>query len=370
MNPLPAQAEIATPLTQANSTALILTPTSTPIRTVTSTPTSTPPPIPTATPTLVPPPMFESDALNDGVNSVSYLQDRCLYLEARWNPANAAPGTVVLPVMFHGISPNGPRGRDNITISTTYFQASMDKARKLGFEAISMQQLVDFLQHNAYIPPRSLLLIIDDRRLGTVREHFLPVLEKYDWTLTMAYITGVINEQEWNQVRDVLDRGHTELQAHGYLHNGETYITEWTSDEIMRDELFAPILSFEEHLGYRPIAYIWPGGNFNQTSVTMAREAEYQVAFTAFARGPLLFNWVPQGEPERELSDPLMTLPRYWSTTLFRNLDYALEIGGAAAAQAESQRMDEINWYRSNCPAYPPLSFPLQNDLEEVPDRW
>ena len=308
--------------------------------------------------------------LNDGVKSVSYLPDPCMVLGARWNPDNAAPGTVVVPVMFHGISAAGPRGRDNITIRTDYFEASMEKAHKLGFETITMQQLVDFLQHNAYIPPRSLLLIIDDRRLGTVREHFLPLLKKYDWTLTMAYITGVINEQEWNQVRDVLDSGHVELQAHGYLHNGETYITQWTSDEVIHQELFAPIQAFEEHLGYRPIGYIWPGGNFNLTSVTMAREAEYQVAFTAFARGPLLFNWVPQGEPERDLGDPLMTLPRYWSTTFYRNLDFALEIGSAAAAQAESQRLDEINWYRSNCPAYPPLSIPLQNETNEVPDRW
>ncbi|HAL16723.1 MAG TPA: hypothetical protein DCP32_08215 [Anaerolineaceae bacterium] len=324
---------------------------------------------PTPSPTPVPPARFETDALNRGVLPVSYIQDECLYLEARWNPDNATPGTVVVPVMFHGISKAGPRGKDNITVSTAYFEASVVKARQLGFETITMQQLVDFLHHNAYIPPRSLLLIIDDRRLGTVREHFMPVLKKYDWTLTMAYITGVINEQEWNQVRDVLARGHTEVQAHGYLHNGETYITEWTSEEIIRNELFAPIPAIEEHLGYRPIAFIWPGGDFNLLSVQIAREAEYQVGFTAFARGPLLFNWVPQGELEREIGDPLLTLPRYWSTTMFKNLDYAVEMGASAAAQAEKQRVDEINWYRSNCSDYPPLSIPIQAE-EEVTDRW
>jgi len=359
-----------TPSGNATPTAPYVEPTVTPSVTATTTPTITPTSTPTVTPTSIAPPPFEYEALNDGVESVNYLVDHCSYLEARWNPANAAPGTVVVPVMFHGISAAGPRGKDNITISTNYFLSSMERARKLGFETISMQELVDFLQRNAYIPVRSLLLVIDDRRLGTVREHFLPVLKKYDWTLTMAYITGVINEQEWDQVRDVLDRGYTELQAHGYLHNGQTYITEWTTAEVIREELFAPIQSFEEHLGYRPIAFIWPGGNFNQTSVTLAREAEYQVAFTAFARGPLMFNWVPQGEPERELGDPLMTLPRYWSTTLYRNLDYALEMGSAAAAQAESQRIDEINWYQSNCSAFPPLSIPYQNESNEVPDRW
>ena len=53
----------------------------------------------------------------------------------------------------------------------------------------------------------------------------------------MAYITGVINEQEWSQLKDVLARGHVEVQAHGFMHNGETYITKWTSEEIIRQEL-------------------------------------------------------------------------------------------------------------------------------------
>jgi len=338
-------------------------PTFTPTATVTSTPfippTATATPSPSPTPTTLPPAAFDPQSLRTGVVAVSYIQNECIYLAQRWNPNNAAPGTVVLPVMFHGISPVGPRTtQDNITISTAYFRASMDKAHRLGFETITIQQLVDFLQHNAYIPPRSMLLIIDDRRLGTVRDQFLPVLKKYDWKLTMAYITGVINEQEWNQVRDVLATGYTQLEAHGYLHNGDTYITEFTPEDVIREELFAPITAIEDHLGYRPIAFIWPGGDFNQLSVDLAREAQYEVGFSAYARGPILFNWIPQGEYERQFGDPLLTLPRYWSTTLSRNLDYVVEVGDQAAAQAEAQRPAELSWYADNCQNYPPIISP------------
>lgn len=267
--------------------------------------------------------------------------------------------------MFHGISAVGPRNaKDNITITTAYFNASMDKAHRLGFSTITMQQLVDFLQHNAYIPPRSMLLIIDDRRLGTVRDQFMPVLKKYDWTLTMAYITGVINEQEWKQVKDVLSTGYTEIEAHGYLHNGDTYITQYTPEDVIRQELFAPITAFEEHLGYRPIAFIWPGGDFNGLSVDLAREANYQVGFTAYARGPILFNWIPQGEMERNIGAPLLTLPRYWSTTLSRNLDYVVTVSEQAATQAESQRAAEMDWYARNCLNYPPLVNPQPHQGE------
>lgn len=333
-------------------------------------PTAAPSTTPTNLPTLAPPPGFNTDTLYDNVLPVTYLEDTCMVYSQRWNVANAAPGTVVVPVMFHGVTKRPPSAGDNISVSADYFKASMKKARDLGFETITIQQLVDFLHHNAYIPPRSLLLIIDDRRLGTVKEHFLPILEEYDWHLTMAYITGVINEQEWSQLKEVLETGRVEVQAHGFMHNGETYITKWTSEEIIRQELFSPLQAFDEHAVQEPLAFIWPGGNFNQISVDLAQEAGYQVGFTVFARGPIMHNWIPLGEPEREMNNPLIVLPRYWSTTLYRNLDYAVEIGKSAQAQAEAQKFQEIEWFQANCTGYPPMSFPLTPDETEVHDRW
>lgn len=341
------------------------TPLQKPTRTATRTPISSPTPtkiFPTATPkpTGIPPSRFETDRLYQGVEPVSYIDDVCQYYYDRWNPENAAPGTIVVPVMYHGINKRPVAAGDNISIYVNDFLFSMEKAHKLGFESITMQQLDDFLHHNAYIPPRSLLLIIDDRRLGTVREHFLPVLEEYDWTLTMAYITGVINEQEWAKVKEMVDTGYTEVQAHGYLHNGETYITQWTTEEMIRTEIFAPIPAIEEHLGKRPIAYIWPGGNYSQLSVDLADEAGYDLGFTVFARGPLMYNWIPLGEADRKVNNPLLVLPRYWSTTLYKNLDFAVELSEDAKAQAERQKVDEIKWYQSNCGNNPPLLLPSE----------
>src|SRR5574340_50632 len=346
------QGTLRTPIQKATHTA---TPTPSPTPTATAIP-----PTPTPAPTAIPPARFETDRLYQGVEPVSYIEDVCQYYYDRWNPDHAAPGTVVVPVMYHGITKRPVPAGDNISIYVKDFLFSMEKARKLGFETITMQQLDDFLHHNAYIPERSLLLIIDDRRLGTVREHFLPVLEEYNWTLTMAYITGVINEQEWAKVVEMVDTGYTEVQAHGWLHNGETYITQWTTEEMIRTEIFNPIPAIEEHLGKRPIAYIWPGGNYSQLSVDLADEAGYDLGFTVFARGPLMYNWIPLGEADRKVNHPLLVLPRYWSTTLYKNLDFAVEMSEAARTQAESQKVQEIRWYQSNCGDYPILLLPSE----------
>lgn len=316
---------------------------------------------PTAPPqfTETPPPLgIFSPRLNKGIVPVAYLQDTCQYLADRWNPQNAQPGTIVVPIMFHGVRKEGGTVSDNITVTEKYFKETMQHAVDWGFQTITTQQLVAFLQHNAYIPPRSLLLIIDDRRLGTVRNHFLPILQQNNWTMVMAYITGVADQREWQEIKSVLASGRVEIQAHGFLHNGSTYFTENTPPEVVHQEIYEPITAFEENLGYRPIAFIWPGGNFTPQTVVEVRKAGYQLGFTAYARGPVLFNWIPQGEQERLAGDPLLLLPRYWSTAASMNLDQAVELGQQAAEYARQNQQSELEWYERYCrPTYPPISL-------------
>lgn len=321
------------------------------------------------TPTPPPLEIYQTDRLYQGIQPVTYLDDACQYLYDRWNPDNASPGTIVLPIMYHGVRKAGGSVADNITVTEKYFKETVARARELGYQTITVAQLENFLQHNAYIPPRSMLLIIDDRRLGTVREHFLPVLEANDWTLVMAYITGVINQQEWQQVKDVLATGLVEIEAHGYLHNGETYFTEFTPDEIIHEEIYGPIKAFEENLGYRPTAFIYPGGDFTEKTVKMVREAGYRLGFTIHARGPLMFNWIPQGEKERAIGETLLTLPRYWSTTAYKNLEDALIYAEEAAAFAREHRQSELDWYSRYCSNYPPIPAPVIEITEEACDR-
>ncbi|HMN14978.1 MAG TPA: hypothetical protein PKD55_21890, partial [Bellilinea sp.] len=128
-------------------------------------PSETPiPPTATPKPTTVPPVNFVRPGLRTGIVDVNYVEDACQFYSQRWVEGNAAPWTVVLPVMFHGVRKEGGEVSDNMTVTHDYFVQSMEHAKKLGFDTITSKQLVDFLERNAPIPERSLLLIIDDRR--------------------------------------------------------------------------------------------------------------------------------------------------------------------------------------------------------------
>jgi len=334
-----------TPLIPAINPTIL--PTKSPNPTNTFTPTATSIPIPLLS--------FETKKILRNVVPQTYFNEECEYLSLRWGETKSQPGTIVVPVMYHSIRQEGKPVTDNLTVSHEYFQATMDHAKKLGFETITAQELSDFLYHNEKIPPLSMILIIDDRRPGVIRDHFLPVLEQNNWTVTLAYISGVANEREWNEMRELNSSNRLDMQAHGFYHNGNTYFTEFTSTDIIKEEVFSPIEAIQKNFGKRPIAFIWPGGNFTEESVAIVRTAEYELGFTAFSRGPIMFNWIPLGEQEIEMNDPLMVLPRYWSTTAYIALDEAVEIANQAKIFADENRLIEYNWYEDYCQAFPKL---------------
>ncbi len=327
------------------------TPTASPTVTLrpsqTASPTITLTPAPTLTPIpLVP---FASPALRPGVVASAYIADTCQYLRLRWAEGSSSPGTVVVPVMFHSIVQPGTKITDPKEISMEEFQGFVRYAQYLGFETITTAQLIDFLYNNAAIPERSMILIVDDRRPGVLEEHFMPVLEANDWTVTPAYIADPNSfKWAWEWMDRLFARGRLDVQSHGYT--GQLYVLPETSEADIQNEIWNSTTVLEERFGQRPLAFIWPGGNFTALSVQVARQGGYQLGFTAYSRGPVLFNWIPQGPEEQVVGDPLMLLPRAWSNSVNVNLDEAVKVSEQAAAFAEANRQLEAGWYEQYCP--------------------
>jgi hypothetical protein len=250
--------------------------------------------------------------------------------------------------MFHSIVQNGTRVTDLKDITADQFINFVNYARSLGFETITTQELLGFLMENDSIPPLSMLIIVDDRRPGLIREWLMPVLEEYDWTVSSAYIADPNSlKWAWDLMDQLFSLGRMEVQSHGFT--GQLYIVPETPVDQIKKEIWNSTPVLEEHFGTRPIAFIWPGGNFTPLSVQIARQGGYELGFTAYSRGPLLFNWIPLGQEERAVNDPLMVLPRAWSSAVNVNLDEAVKISEQAAAFAEQNYQTEADWYRTYC---------------------
>jgi hypothetical protein len=330
----------------------------------TATKTFTPPPTLTPTATITPtppqlPPGFTTSLLNSLDTPHTYINDTCQVLLAKLDPNNSVPGTVVMPIMLHSITDGTVSFYDQISVET--WKLLIRDLREQGFEAITIIQFRDFIYNNSRIPPRSVLFIVDDRKTAEYfNTHFRPLYEDYGWKVTNAWISSPeTTEDLWSQNISLEQEGWVDHQAHGVIHN--TNITEVSTEEFMRSEIFGSRQIIEQRFNKTPIAYIWPGGSFTQRAIQIAREAGYQLGFTINPRGPVMFNWIPlseQGDPMRPsyivegtMGDPLMVLPRFWDTDARSKIDLVRQIGQQAAEAANSSKQVETDYYNIVCSA-------------------
>lgn len=354
--PVPPTQDMSAALTQAVETVLAGR----------ATPTFTETPVPTATAVRTPPALpavFSTASLDPLDVPHTYIADTCQYLRDKWDPNGAAPGTVAFIIMFHGINKDAGSVDAN-DISVQDFNKMMGSLKELGFEAINATQLADFLETNAKIPARSVVLIADDRHYAEYfNEHFRPYYEQWGWPVINGWISledGIRNLALPGNLA-LNAEGWVDYQSHGTIHN--INMSDQSTDEFIQGEFEGSINDLQQNFNKTPIAIIWPGGGFGVRPAQFARGYGYRLGFTINPRGPLMYNWIPLADqpdpqrpyflPEGYVDDPLMTLPRYWPHQVLENLDRIRVIGNDAAIYAEQNKAVELEYYDIVCaPTY------------------
>ncbi len=243
----------------------------------------------------------------------------------------------------------------------------MNKLHEEGFSAINTTQMADFMEHNAKIPQRSVLLVVDDRRHSQYFNlYFRKYWTDYGWPVVNAWISldDAIGQVTLPENVALENEGWVDHQAHGYIHN--IPIGQYSSEKDILGELQKPIDVFLENFHKSPIAVIWPGGGFSTRAAEVARQLGYKLGFTTNPRGPVMFDWVPLADkadperptwiPEGPVNDPLMVLPRYWDTDAIIHISSVIQIGQEAFTYAEQNKATELEYYDIVCAAdYGPI---------------
>jgi len=366
--PAPVPVDPAIAMTQAFETAFaqisqptaIAVITETPVPTLTVTVPRTPPALPAT---------YVSSELNPlGMQQIphTYVKDSCQYLKDKWNPNNSTPGTIVINIMLHGIVKNqADVGTNGILVGD--FGKLMKSLHELGFTAINATQLADFMDHNARIPARSVVLIQDDRRTAeNFNAHFRDYYNQWGWPVVNAWISLDDSIRATNLQGNIAleAEGWVDHQSHGYIHN--IPMSDSSTDEYLKSEFEKSMQDLQTNFNKTPIAIIWPGGGFGVRPAQYARQYGYRLGFTVNPRGPIMYNWVPLADnadpgrpaflPEGYVNDPLMTLPRYWPSQVIPILDQTRNTGQEAAAYAEQNKAVELEYYDIVCsPTYGPI---------------
>jgi peptidoglycan/xylan/chitin deacetylase (PgdA/CDA1 family) len=197
-------------------------------------------------------------------------------------------GYQTVPVLsYHNLSPAESR---KMTVSQEMFEQQMRFLKEKGYRVISLDQFFDFLEFKTPLPPKSVVITIDDG-WRSMYEIAFPVLKKYGYPATLFICTDMITDilmdtpktLSWGLLREMAGQG-IDIQCHTKSHRNLTLPGKKESFkdyfENLEKELSACKDTVKKKLN-REVKYLaYPYGDTNPLVIEMAKKLGYRGAFT------------------------------------------------------------------------------------------
>ena len=203
-------------------------------------------------------------------------------------------------VMYHHISEN-PRQWNDYVISPGEFESDLRCLRELGYETVSVSQLLDWQAGKFQMPEKPCMLTFDDGFEST-RAYAEPLLEQYGFCGVVAVIGAVCEKfsqvegnkpdtdnMSWEEAAEMARRGVIEVQCHTWdmhsLHPRKGCDRQRGEDaEVYRAALAADLDRFlsgcrEQGVALQP-AIAYPYGSYCEETTRTVRELGFLAAFT------------------------------------------------------------------------------------------
>ncbi len=200
--------------------------------------------------------------------------------EANYPEEESADSLPVLMYHFFYSKANGESASDSNWLEVNDFQAQLQLLQEEGWSALTMREVLYFMQGRAEVPAKSLAITIDDND-PSVHTYAYPLLKQYGLHACIFLICGwedpTLSWENWEMREDGL-----ELQSHGFLmhqggcsgmgHGGRLLCVE--EQEGIEDT----IRSFEYVDG--GFVYCYPFGDVNEHAESIVSQAGAKLAFT------------------------------------------------------------------------------------------
>jgi peptidoglycan/xylan/chitin deacetylase (PgdA/CDA1 family) len=174
-----------------------------------------------------------------------------------------------------------------LSIEPALFEKQMEAIKEAGIAVISMQDFLAWRRGEKNIPPKSVLITLDDGYVSSF-DVGVPILKKYGFTATFFIYTNFVNSggksMTWAQLKKLRDDGF-EIGCHTVSHQDlRRKPSKWPGDyeSFLKDELERSKKLIEDNLGIRCATIAYPFGLHNATVHTGVEAAGYDAAFTTY----------------------------------------------------------------------------------------
>lgn len=236
-----------------------------------------------------------------------------LYAEQPW------PKNSFLVLAYHDVEDNAADQR-YLSVRTSALNDQFAWLHVNGYHPISVQQVLDAHAGKSVLPPKAVLLTFDDGYSSFIKR-VLPLLKSYKWHALWAPVGiwvdapanvpidfgGLKTPRDkfatWQMVREASQSSLVEIGAHTWAsHYGQQanpqgsrepaaanrgfndatgqYETDSQFEQRMSADLVHISRKITEVTGHSPRAWVWPYGAASGTTLRLAKQQGYQMAFT------------------------------------------------------------------------------------------
>lgn len=170
-------------------------------------------------------------------------------------------------------------------VSKSRFAAQMKELRRRGYHVISLSQFTDFLQLKDDLPPRSVLITIDDEGKA-VKEIAFPILKRYGYPAVIFAYTDNISENRMLSWRDLksMKKSGIIVQPHAVtprnLTTPESGESAKTYFRNIQREIVISTKEIGQKLNQKSRYFAYPKGEFNNLVTALIRSYGFSGAFT------------------------------------------------------------------------------------------
>jgi len=175
-----------------------------------------------------------------------------------------------------------------LSIEVDLFKSHMKQIKEKGLAVISMQDFLAWRRGEKTIPPKSVLITIDDGYLSGY-EVGLPILKEYHFPATYFIYTNFVNKggksMTWDQITELRDAG-MEIGSHTVSHFDLRHKPKTSNDydAWLKDEVETSKQILEEKLGIKVATIAYPYGYNNEKVRAAVQAAGYDAGFSVYGQ--------------------------------------------------------------------------------------
>ena len=183
---------------------------------------------------------------------------------------------VSVPIlMYHHVALKRPQS--SYYVSPETFDDQMAWLKDNGYQVISYDAFYQALANQGELPAKAAVITFDDGNLNQYINAY-PILKKYGYSATFFVTIKYLDQpgfMTWKMLKEMSANGMT-IASHTYTHRLLTKLDDNTVYQDMKNS--KDIL--EKELG-KPVVYLaYPGGDYNTSTISMAKKAGYLSALS------------------------------------------------------------------------------------------